>query len=148
MVLVLFLDFLEIDAHLGHGVRNVVSPNFQFLEVLSEKKVGGTDFLSDLLAVHVSITKQWDHVDALRRGQMDPLKRSIQYRWAVGVLDGVPFHSPLLERLNPVVVVSGMFLNVNDGHVCIKQRHNGKKPVERNPLGVETTTYNLPKIWL
>lgn len=113
MVLMLCLDLVEVDAHLGHGIRNVLCPNLDFLEVLTEIQVCGSNLVSNLLAVHFTIAKQRDHIDTLRRSQMDPLKRRIQNRRAVNVLDGVPLHPPLLKRGNPVVVVARIFLDGN-----------------------------------
>lgn len=66
---------------------------------------------------------------------MDPLDRTIQNGRTINVLDGMPFHTPLLKRGDPVVVVARMFLDVIAIHrLSASNRNHGKKLVERNPL--------------
>lgn len=126
MVLVLFLNFVQVDAQLGHCTCDVLSPDFHLVKVLTEIKVGGTDLLRNLLAVHVAITEQWDHVETLRRGEMDPLERTIQDGGAVSVLDCMPTDTPFLKRCDPVVVVASVFLDGVDHYQSASNRNQGK----------------------
>lgn len=123
LVLVLAADLVQVDGQLGHGSCNVLGPDFNLAKVLPVIQVGSTNLLSNLFTMHVAVAKQGHHVEALGWRQMDPLHRRIQSRGAVDVLDGVPFHTPFLERRNPVVVVAGMFLDVVVVHICRKQQN-------------------------